>query len=340
MKNYLPFKILISITIGVLSSLNSSSQFARVQVIHNSADAAADSVDVYLNGALLLDNFAFRTATPFINAPAGVNIRLAIAGKNSTSEADSITGAVFNYNLTQDSTYIIVADGIVSATGYTPNPAFDLKVYLGAREQANTTGNTDVLVHHGSTDAPTVDVDERTAGNLVNDASYGQFAGYLELATNDYILDVKDQTGTTTVASFQAPLTTLGLVDSALVVVASGFLDPANNSNGAAFGLWVALPSGGALIQLPTAQPVSITENEITILRTYPNPAQDFVNFEGENLEGKRLQIIAMDGRTINTNMISISGNKMNISNLAKGIYTVKVIGQNQTVALAKIIKM
>ena len=55
-----------------MSFLNA--QTARLQVIHNSADVAADQVDVYLNGTLLLDNFAFRTATPFIDAPAGTAI--------------------------------------------------------------------------------------------------------------------------------------------------------------------------------------------------------------------------------------------------------------------------
>jgi len=36
--------------------------------------------------------------------------------------------------------------------------------------------------------------------------------------------------------------------------VASGFLNPSNNSNGPAFGLYVALPSGGELVGLPAAK--------------------------------------------------------------------------------------
>ncbi|MCI5059062.1 MAG: DUF4397 domain-containing protein [Flavobacteriales bacterium] len=138
------------LALAVLFSANAFSQIARVQVIHNSADAAADSVDVYLNGTLLLNDFKFRTASPFIDAPAGVNLEIAIAPPTSTSVADSITGAVFNYTLNSNETYVIVADGIVSASGYNPAQPFDLKVYASGQETAVTSGNTDVLVHHGS----------------------------------------------------------------------------------------------------------------------------------------------------------------------------------------------
>lgn len=61
------------------------------------------------------------------------------------------------------------------------------------------------------------------------------------------------ETGTNSVATYQAPLQTSGLHDAVLTVVASGFLDPLNNCNGAAFGLWVALARGGTLVELPLA---------------------------------------------------------------------------------------
>ncbi|MDZ4679839.1 MAG: DUF4397 domain-containing protein, partial [Saprospiraceae bacterium] len=62
-------------------------QTARVQVIHNSP---SPTVDVYANGALLLDDFVFRTATPFVDLPAGIEIDLAVAPGNSTSVNDAI----------------------------------------------------------------------------------------------------------------------------------------------------------------------------------------------------------------------------------------------------------
>ena len=311
---------------------------ARVQVIHNSADAAADSVDIYLNGALLLDNFGFRNASPFIDAPANTPIEIAVAPKTSMSVMDSIPGAVFNFTLDDDSTYVIVADGIVSPTGYDPAPAFTLNVYVGGREAANSTGNTDVLVHHGSTDAPTVDVDERSAGNLVDNASYGDFAGYLELATADYILDVKDESGATTVASYSAPLATLSLTDAALVVVASGFLEPSNNSDGAPFGLYVALPAGGELIELPAANPVSV--KELSFERTfkmYPNPAENFITLSGE--DDFNYEIMDAAGRVI-YNGFSGAQSTMDIRQLDSGYYFVRItFEETNEVITSKFIK-
>ncbi|MBC8882550.1 DUF4397 domain-containing protein [Flavobacterium piscinae] len=227
---------------------------ARLQAIHNSPDLAAALVDVYVNDELLLNDFAFRTATPFIDVPAGVELSIDVAPSTSTSSAESI------YNLTatlaEGETYILVANGIVSPTGYSVGPNFAINVFAQGREVASNPANTDVLVNHGSPDAPTVDVVETSvpAGTIVDNISFPDFGGYLELPNLDFTLDVRDETGTVTVASYQAPLQTLGLDGAAITVVASGFLDPSQNSNGPAFGLWVALASGGDLIPLPLVE--------------------------------------------------------------------------------------
>ena len=175
-------------------------QIARVQVIHNSADAAASVVDVWLDNTLLLDNFAFRTASPFVDAPAGTEFTIAIKDQNSTSPDNPIWSQ--NYTLADGETYILVAEGIVSPSGYNPATPFDIAVYPTGRENANMTDKTDVLVHHGSTDAPTVDVYETGvgAGMIVDDLMYADFAGYLELGVLDYVLEIRDETGTTNVA--------------------------------------------------------------------------------------------------------------------------------------------
>jgi|TARA_B110000914_G_C15452972_1_gene441880 hypothetical protein len=231
-----------------------SNPTARVQVIHNCADLAASSVDVYLNNNLLIDNFNFRTASSFIDAPAGEDFSVSIAPSSSMSSAEALVS--YTYNLVEGETYILVAEGIISTTGYSPATAFSIEVYPMGREAASNEGNTDLLIHHGSTDAPTVDVVETGvgAGTIVDDASYGDFTSYLELSTADYTLEIRDASGQVTYATYSAPLLTLGLTGASAVVVASGFLDPSSNSNGEFFGLFVALPAGGDLVALPVAK--------------------------------------------------------------------------------------
>ncbi|MDZ7847672.1 MAG: hypothetical protein U5L96_13395 [Owenweeksia sp.] len=57
---------------------------------------------------------------------------------------------------------------------------------------ATTSGNTDVLVYHGGTDAGGVSVDELTVPvtGLIPSLRYGEFSSYQELATMDYELGV------------------------------------------------------------------------------------------------------------------------------------------------------
>lgn len=306
---------------------------ARVQAIHNSADAAAETVDLYLNGDLLVDNFAFRTATPFIDAPAGVQITIGVAPSNSTSSADAI--ATFDYTLASGETYVLVAEGIVSPTGYTPATPFDIAVYASGRESAILGSNTDVLVHHGATDAPTVDVVEVGvgAGTIVDNAAYGDFAGYLELSTADYVLEIRDETGAVTVASYDAPLATLSLDGAAAVVVASGFLNPAVNSDGPAFGLWVALPTGGAMVELPATAFASITElnnEEVTI---YPNPTESMLNVKTTDLNVTKIEISDVHGKVYSsTNVDNSVLNSVDVSNLPAGYYFLKIYGDTSAV--------
>lgn len=271
---------------------------ARVQVIHNSADQAASTVDVWLNNTLLLDDFEFRTASPFIDAPAGTAFDISIQPSNSTDTVNAL--AKFTYTLTGGEKYILIANGIVSPTGYSPVQAFDIYVQSGAKEKSTTSGNVDVLVFHGSTDAPTVNVNETSVvnGPIVSGASYGDFAGYLDLATMDYQLAIIEAAGGTTVASYSAPLMSLGLADQALAVLASGFLTPSANSNGPSFGLWVALPSGGSLVELPiiTAIEGAVSEGSYNV---YPNPSTGLVkvSFDLNYASSTKARVFDLMGR-------------------------------------------
>lgn len=233
---------------------------ARVQVIHNSADVLAGSVDVYVNDALAIPDFAFRTATPFIDLPAGVTLNIGVAPGNSTSVNDTL--ANFPVILSADEKYVVIANGLLTG-GYLPNPdgrntGFTLFVKTMARENA-VGSDVDLFVLHGSTDAPTVDVKAREVGNLVlvNDAAYGDITPYFSVPAGNYTLDLYLADGTTLVASFIAPLAGLG--GGAAAVFASGFLNTAGNQNGAAFGLFAALPNGTVIALNQGVVPVELS---------------------------------------------------------------------------------
>lgn len=306
---------------------------ARVQVIHNSADLAATKVDVWLNDGVLLDDFEFRTASPFVDAQAGVPFVVSIADSASTDTTSAL--AQYTFTLEEDSTYIIVANGIVSPSGYSPATPFNLDVFANGREaSANGASETDVLVYHGSTDAPNVDVNETSvpAGQLVDDIAYSEFDGYLELATNDYVLEIADATSAATIASFNAPLNTLNLGGEAITVLASGFADPTQNSNGPAFGLYVALASGGALVPLSIS--TSIEEMDAQLDRAisiYPNPSNGDVTltYDGDGFP-ESLEVMNLNGQVVETvRLNNVSTQNIDLNELSKGIYFVRIIKED-----------
>ena len=245
---------------------------ARVQVIHNSADVLAGSVDVYVNDALAIPDFAFRTATPFIDLPAGVTLNIGVAPGNSTSVNDTL--ANFPVILSADEKYVVFANGVLTG-GYLPNPdgrntGFTLFVKQMAREVGTGSG-VDLFVLHGATDAPTVDVKAREAGDLVlvNDAAYSDITPYFSVPAGNYTLDLYLSDGTTLVASFIAPLAGLG--GGAAAVFASGFLNPAGNQNGAAFGLFAALANGTVVSLSQGVVPVELSSFTANVSGTNVN---------------------------------------------------------------------
>ena len=113
------------------------------------------------------------------------------------------------------------------------------------------------------------------------------------------------------------------MTDSALVVVASGFLNPAVNSNGPAFGLWVALPNGGALIPLPTTSGLGVDENDLIQLQLYPNPTQNTIKVSGNSFEDATYIITDVAGKVVLTG--NTLGGNIDVTSLKAGRYFVSI---------------
>lgn len=246
-------KTLLSLFSVLLLAVSAGAQTARVQIIHNAPDP---TVDIYVNGFKALEDFAFRTATSFLELPAGIGLTVAVAPANSASSMDAI--ASFPVTFESGKTYAITASGIVGD----PNTPFTLIADDNARQTAADPAKVDLNVLHGSPDAPAVDVVVRTGGKIVSNAAYGNFTPYLSVDPGVYYLDVKPAGGSAIVQTFKADLS--GLTGQAIRVFASGLLNGAPG-----FGLFAAL-SNGTVVELP-ASPVA----RVQVIHNSPNPTVD-----------------------------------------------------------------
>ncbi|MCX6274597.1 MAG: DUF4397 domain-containing protein, partial [Bacteroidetes bacterium] len=281
------------------------------------------------NGALLLDNFAFRTATPYIDVPAGVILNIGVAPGTSASVADTLKN--FQVSLTNGQTYVAIANGVLNPSNFAVNPdgrstAFTLFLQDNMREEATST-DVDFRAVHGSSDAPNVDVVAVGAGVIVDNASYGDITPYITVPAAAYTLQVTPgNDNTTVVASFIADLSTLG--GGAAVVFASGFLAPGANQNGPAFGLFAALPNGTVVA---FTNNTGIEEKNISINGSlFPNPASQSITIPVKVLSSENATIEVMDatGRKVLERSITFTGNqqiKIDVSSLENGIYAVSI---------------
>jgi hypothetical protein len=319
----------------------------RLQVFHNCADSNARNVDVWLvnntknTATKLLSNFAFRTATPYIDAPAIDDIKIGVAPAGSTDTSDVIYYEEVG-QIPGGITVFAAAIGVLNTTGYASNPdgksiAFQISG-INSLESSTEAGKVAINVFHGSTDAPRVDVKVASGPTLFTNLAYSEASeSAVEVAPGSYTLNITPAGSSTVVASFTAPLT--GFADSALTVVASGFLNPAANKNGPAFGLF-AVTKSGRVIALPSA-PTGAAEiaNVTASTRIYPNPATSVVNITSA---ATILEVVVTDlsGRVL-LNTISNGNNEatINIETLNNGIYLMQLITDKGVVAKKLIVE-
>ncbi len=302
---------------------------ARVQVIHNSP---TPTVDIYANGNLLLDNFAFRTATPYVDLPAGVDINLGVGLATSRTVRDTLVN--FRVKLDSGKTYIVVANGIVGSATRPFNLAISDK-----GQETTTANNVAIQFFHGSPDAPEVDILAGTSV-LFDNISYGRFApAYVSVPAASYNLAVTPGNSNTTIV---ARYTTgdLGFwKGKSLVVFASGFL----TGGSPAFEPWVAL-SGGGTFPLRAIQGLvnesdlekfalksSNTGADLTSMLVYPNPAREqaAVRFTSETDTKTQIEVYNLVGQAVFNQLVGttkgVNEALIPTANMNSGSYIVKI---------------
>lgn len=258
-----------------LTFVGKAADTAKLQVIHNASDPAAKTVDIYIGAMKALDDFAFRTASPFVDLPAGVPVVIGVAPGTSTSVSDVL--ATFTVTLEPNGTYLGIANGVLSAETFAANPdgtpiGFKIFAIDGARTQGSSSSSVDLKVFHGVTDVGAVDIYAGT-DKLFSNVGYGGSTQYATVPPSTYTVGVAP-TGGSAIATFSADLSKLG--GAAVTVIASGFLDPSKNNDGEPFGLFAVTKDGGPFIPLPAVveEPKAIVQ----IVHNSADPIADSVD--------------------------------------------------------------
>lgn len=307
---------------------------AKVQIIHN---AAARTINILANGGALLNGFAYRTATGFIEVPAGVELALQLVPVNGLEGEEVSTTATFE----ADKTYIVVAHGTFSTADNIP---VQLAVFEGGKEVSSQPRNIDLLFFHGTPDAPGVDV--KTGSTILfDDVTYGNFStAYTTVPADSYTLEITPaDDNNANVATYLANIAFW--INKAAVIFASGSL-----SDGT-FQAWVALSNGGTFpLLLPRAAqanditPAATTSGllsveDLLVLGAYPNPTSTentlrFILNETGNLS---VDLLDAQGRLVRT-IYKGSQEKGSyalteqLNDLAKGVYFYRVVFNDQVV--------
>jgi len=319
------FSLLAVLPDGTVLALPQVDNTARLQIVHNSP---SPTVDIWVNDEPFRTDLAFRTATEYLDVPAGANLNVGVALAESSDTSDIAVD--FDFILEPDETYQIIANGILGDM----DAPFNLEVISPAREAADSTG-VDFVIFHGSPDAPGVDVFARDVAQLADNLQFTDRTDYINVPADEYTIDIIPAGTTDVLASYTAPLT--DLEGGAATVMASGFLNP--DTDDPAFGLFAVLPDG-TVLELPVVtsanQPI---KGEIAI---FPNPSTDRallnIVLDGEEVSDAEIQIRNMSGKVVAqpfSGELYVGRNtiELPVANLTRGFYLVEIATERGTVS-------
>jgi len=186
-------KFFVSAAALLLMTVTADAADGRVRIVHASPDAPA--VDIYVNGAMVLENLPFREYSEYLPLPAGsYSVDIRVTNTNTTVRTLPITVAA-------DKDYSAIAVGY--ATGKAPG--FDV-LWLEDDNTLPANNGVKIRVVHAAPGAPTVDVYATTPFEtlmgkhpVLSNVPFKGASGYLTVPVGVYQVRVTPA-GTQTVA--------------------------------------------------------------------------------------------------------------------------------------------
>lgn len=307
---------------------------ATAQLVHNSADPAFASVDIYVNDELAISGFDFRSSLSGVELPSEQEVTLGIAAEGSADIALST-----EYVFSESGNYLIIVDGVGDPAEFDTNPngapiEAAVRIYSDILSMEPEGDSNIMYFSHGSTDTPNVSV------TITNDPPTATDTGFGDIQDDTPILDADLNYIYVFGPSPDEPLfileADLSMYSGQIIgLFASGFLDPSENQGGEALAFF-AVRENGDMIDL---RDVPLSNEETTDVPTafaleqnYPNPfnpttaieyalpKQTQVRLEVYNLMGQRVATLVNGTESAGRHTVSFDA-----SRLSSGMYVYRL---------------
>jgi len=289
--------------------------YAYLQLINNSPSS---TIDLWLGDEKILEDFEFRSATPYLDLPPG-EIEVGVALSPSESPNDTI--ANFELDLLIGHYYTAFLHGIVGD----PDVPFNLEF---RRIQPSDSEYPFIRVgyFHGDPDLPDVNI-VKSAPNISESIyeglSFGEFQNEI-LFVEEYQIAIRlSEEPLEDLAVFSLPLE--DYVGNYVKVFISGFLEGGEPP----FGVFAVLDDG-TVIMLDLISSVGEV-HDLANLGIYPNPARDMVNIglpEDQRTGANEILVHNVKGQLMSSFDIDSEADEfqLDVSNYEEGYYLVTVI--------------
>jgi hypothetical protein len=221
--------------------------------------------------------------------------------------------------------------GVMPAGNPGTGKAYSIKTFPASGTASGTAGFQFAVSTSGITDQINVSFDPRGSGTSSKWQRY-------EYTTDGSSWIVLSNNGGALTNSFTAtPMVTLTFPAVCSNKTNFGFrivsiFDPAGSDYASVTGGATAYSVGGTwrLDNVTFSSGVlSVQENSISGLKIYPNPAKNVLNITSDTFEAKTVAIYNVLGKVVLSE--KVTNTPVNVANLAKGVYVVKVTEEGKT---------
>lgn len=209
----------------------------KLQIVHASANADVATVDVWVNGEKTRSDFFYPSATEFLDFEGVSTFLVEIKPSGSSAATEPIAAETFSGVDPSAVLHLVVAGEL----GSTEKP---LRIHSVPGTPQAGSDRINATAFHAATDAPTVNVFLKDVSQLFGPLSYGDDSDVAELpASPDYKLVLTlDDAEKTKIATWNFPA--INYRGKGVLVLASGYANPAAAGSQSPFTLSVVLPDG------------------------------------------------------------------------------------------------